>query len=183
MNTPLNNGPSPNSECPGPYSPSTSGHGEDTLRLIASLPAPDGLADRVKGRLRAAPKTARILMWPGPIRPAGGWMYSTVARGAAAAAIVCVVAGGGWRIYSHVQPAPATKGLVMPAPLTMGNGFSNSSAKRVPETLQGPVLTHPTQPPVELNVIDKTTVPPAETPGIAAKKKKTHLRHSGAPTR
>ena len=74
--------------------------GEDTLRLIASLPAPEGLADRVQDGLRHAPPTARVLDWRGPVRPSGGWMQSTMARGAAAAAIVCVVAGGGWRIYS-----------------------------------------------------------------------------------
>ncbi|HEY1897807.1 MAG TPA: hypothetical protein VGG62_16120 [Terracidiphilus sp.] len=118
--------------------------GEDTLRLIASLPAPEGLPDRVHEGLRHAPQTARVLNWRRPIRPSGGWMQSTMARSAAAAAIVCVVAGGGWRIYSRVQPTPAVRVLEMPSRVAPGGGgFSQAGAKRVPDTLNGPVLTHP----------------------------------------
>jgi hypothetical protein len=58
--------------------------GEDTLRLIASLPAPEGLADRVQSGLHHAPPTGRVLNWRGPLRPSGNWMQSTMARGAAA---------------------------------------------------------------------------------------------------
>ena len=74
---------------------------EKTLRLVASLPAPEGLADRVQEELRTAPR-GRLLQWPTALL-AGAWMTSPALRGAAAAAIVCIVAGGGWRIYSHVQ--------------------------------------------------------------------------------
>jgi hypothetical protein len=74
---------------------------EATLRLIARLPAPDGLEDRVMAGLKTAPRTARVLVWPSLFQPTTGWM-----RGAAAAAIVFVVAGGGWGIYSYVQPVP-----------------------------------------------------------------------------
>ena len=61
-----------------PHNPTTSGPetGEETLRLIASLPAPEGLEDRVHAALRAAHATslqqpASALMnaavfWPGP---------------------------------------------------------------------------------------------------------------------
>jgi hypothetical protein len=130
--------------------------GEDTLRLIASLPAPEGLADRVQDGLRHAPKTARILHWRGPLRPSGGWMQSTMARGAAAAAIVCVVAGGGWRIYSRVQPEAAAKVVAMPPREATGSGgFSQSNAKRVPKTLEGPVLTHPVADTMEPKAVDK----------------------------
>jgi hypothetical protein len=121
---------------------SVSGDAEATLRLIASLPAPEGLEDRVQAGLRAAPRKARILHWPAALLPASGlagnWM-----RGAAAAAIVFVVAGGGWGIYSRVQPSPAVKVIVMPARAGAASGFSNAGAMRTPQTLNGPVLVHP----------------------------------------
>ena len=140
--------------------------GEDTLRLIAGLPAPAGIEDRVKAGLRASPATGRILVWRGPLRPAGGWMYSSFARGAAAAAIVCVVAGGGWRIYSHVQQSPAAKVIVMPS---TGNGFSNANAVRVPQTLDRPGLKHPVSPTPERDVVEKS---PAQPKALRATKKK-----------
>lgn len=158
-----------------PASPNRdSNTGEDTLRMIANLPAPAGLADRIKTGLASAPQSGRVLMWRGPLRPAGGWMYSTLARGAAAAAIVGVVAGGGWRIYSHVQPAPSADLIVVPAPATpQGNGFSSAGAKRVPETLQGPLLKHAVPPAPEVNVIEKMPSSTKTVPGYPATKKRT----------
>ncbi len=160
------------------------GSGEETLRLIASLPVPEGLADRVQSGLRTAPQTGRVLNWHGPLRPAGGWMQSTVARGAAAAAIVCVVAGGGWRIYSRVQPAPTANVIVMPARVSPANGgFSQSGAKRVPQTLDGPVLTHPVAADnSDQNFMDKS--PDSSKPiggGAAAKRKKAGSRITVVP--
>jgi hypothetical protein len=64
---------------------------EEILRLIASLPAPEGLEERVHATLRAAPRRGRVLAWPMALRPESSWM-----RTAAAAAIVFLVAGGGW---------------------------------------------------------------------------------------
>jgi len=113
------------------------GEAEQTLRLIAALPPPKGLEDRVKAGLHAAPRTARVLTWPQPFSPAGGWL-----RGAAAAAIVFVVAGGGWGIYSRVQPGqPAQSGTV--PHLGAPGGFSEGGAVRRPQTLVGPVVTVP----------------------------------------
>lgn len=160
----------------------SSGTGEDTLRLIANLPAPAGLADRVKDGLASAPETGRILMWRGPLRPAGGWMYSTLARGAAAAAIVGIVAGGGWRIYSRVQPTPVGNVIVLPGPAApQGTGFSNANAKRVPETLQGPVLKHPVSPSSELNVTEKLPALTKAIPGGSVKKRKKASAAAPAP--
>jgi hypothetical protein len=139
--------------------------GEDTLRMIASLPAPEGLADRMQEGLHNAPPTTRVLSWNGSVRPSGSWMHSTMARGAAAAAIVCVVAGGGWRIYSRVQPAPAAKVLAMPPRVAQGGGLSPSNAKRVPDTLIGPVLSHPMADNAEEQVVDKT---PGSTPPVSS---------------
>jgi len=116
---------------------SGAGEVEQTLRLIASLPAPKGLEDRVKARLRSAPRGNSVLAWPRTYSPAGGWL-----RGVAAAAIVFVVAGGGWGIYSRVQPSQPTAGASVPHVGAPG-GFSEGGAVRRPQTLVGPVVTAP----------------------------------------
>ena len=115
---------------------------EQTLRLIANLPAPPGLAERVQAKLRTAPESASVLHWPASGRSMGGWMHSAAFRGAAAAAIVCVVAGGGWRIYSHVQPAPTARVIVMPARIGSSSGFSSAGAMRMPDPMKAPVHAH-----------------------------------------
>jgi hypothetical protein len=98
-------------------------------------------------------------------------MYGGVARGAAAAAIVCLVAGGGWRIYSHVQPASGAGVIAMPAGGTpSGGGFSIGGAKRRPDTVVGPVLTHPVAPVPEANVVEKTPAQPNHVQKPKAKK-------------
>jgi hypothetical protein len=106
-----------------------------TLRLIAGLPAPEGLEDRVNAKLRSAPRHARILEWPERFRSDGQWM-----RNAAAAAIAFVVVGGGWGVYSRVQPA---KIIAMPSHISAPGSFSSGGAMRTPQTITGPVLTHP----------------------------------------
>jgi hypothetical protein len=148
------------------------GSAEKTLRLLASLPAPQGLADRVHERLRVAPPPARILGWPRLMRPAGGWMHGNFARSAAAAAIVCVVAGGGWRIYSRVELAPANNVIVMPTRIAPEpRGFSSAGAARVPQTLDGPVLTHPVkEPPAD---VVQLPAPPRSVPAHKKKAAKT----------
>lgn len=112
---------------------------EETLRVISNLPAPEGLVDRVQTRLRTAPRSVRVLNWQRGFTP-NAWSYANVVRGAAAAAIVCVVAGGGWQIYSHVQPAPTAKDIVMPAPAGPSRGFSTAGEVHTPDPR--PVLTH-----------------------------------------
>jgi len=84
------------------------GEAEATLRLIARLPAPEGLEERVRASLRAAPRRGRILAWPAAFRPESGWM-----RAAAAAAIVFVVAGGGWGVYSRVEQRQPARTVVL----------------------------------------------------------------------
>ena len=127
-------------------SPSTKGPGgedrnslalaaEETLRMVAMLPAPEGLEDRVKVRLRTAPRQARVIAWP--FAPAQGWM-----RGAAAAAIVLAVAGGGWGVYSHIQVAPVPAAIEQQMPNGVG-AFSTAGAKHVPQTVEGPVVAAP----------------------------------------
>ncbi len=112
--------------------------GEDTLRLIALLPAPLGLEDRLQAGLRAAPRAGRVLAWPAALRPGSDWM-----RSAAAATIVFAVVGGGWGVYTRVQPAPQAKVIQMPARATAPGGFSPAGAVRTPTTFHGPVVTQP----------------------------------------
>ena len=126
-------------------------------------------------------KPRRVLKWRGPLRPSGGWMQSTMARGAAAAAIVCVVAGGGWQIYSRVQPEAAAKVVAMPPREAPGSGgFSQSNAKRVPKTLEGPVLTHPVVDNMEPKAVDKAPSPSRPLSGRPTPAKKSAARPSAA---
>ena len=115
--------------------------GEDTLRLIAGLPAPAGLEERVHKALRAAPHelrgSGRVLAWPARFR-AKTVLESNWMRAAAAAAIVFVVVGGGWGVYSRVQPGPVGKVIVMPQPVPGRGGFSGAGAIRIPATIPGP---------------------------------------------
>jgi hypothetical protein len=117
---------------------------EETLRLLAGLPAPAGLEERVQARLVVAPRQARILSWPSALRPGLGWAQGSLARSAAAAAIVCVVLGGGWGVYSRVQPAQSEQGIVLPHVAAPG-GFAGAGAMRTPQTLNGPVAPPATQ--------------------------------------
>jgi hypothetical protein len=119
------------------HNPITQGEAEETLRLIARLPVPKGLEDRVHVALLTRPRQGRIISWPSAPRLESNWM-----RSAAAAAIVFVVAGGGWGIYSHVQQ-PQAKVIVMPVHVATQGGFSSAGAMRTPNTLNGPVLAHP----------------------------------------
>ncbi len=111
---------------------------EETLRLVASLPAPADLEDRVHAALRAAPRRGRVLAWPRALRPESSWM-----RAAAAAAIVFVVAGGGWGVYTRVERNQPAKVIVMPPRLPATGGFSGAGAVRAPQTLPGPTVTEP----------------------------------------
>jgi hypothetical protein len=111
---------------------------EATLRLIASLPAPEGLEERVEAGLHKAPHRARILQWPVALRLENAWV-----RTAAAAAIVFVVVGGGWGISSRVQPAPQVRAITTPPHGSAPGGFSSAGAMRTPQTLNGPVVAHP----------------------------------------
>lgn len=121
---------------------------ESTLRLLANLPAPAGVEDRVQAGLLSASRTAasksRILAWPVAPRPEVGWMQSSLLRSAAAAAIVAVVIGGGWGISSRLQPAQPASAIATPPRVSAQGGFSSAGAKRTPQTLNGPIVV--TQP-------------------------------------
>jgi len=156
---------------------------EETLRLIASLPAPDGLAGRVQARLRSAPGTRSGLNWN--FRPANGWMFSPALRGLAAAAIVCVVAGGGWQIYSHVQPAPTARNqnVVLPARVGGNGAFSTGGAIARPDTLNGPVLAPAPQAENAVTHPAVKAAPPTSPAPKQAKQKKTAQKSGQQPAR
>jgi hypothetical protein len=102
--------------------------GEATLRLIAGLPAPAGLEERVHKALGEAPRGGRVLAWPARFR-ARAALESNWVRATAAAAIVFVVVGGGWGVYSRVQPGLAGKVIVMPAREPSSGGFGGPKVR------------------------------------------------------
>jgi hypothetical protein len=80
----------------------------------------------------------RVLAWPKALGLQSDWV-----RTAAAAAIVFLVAGGGWGVYTHVQNvqnSQPAKVMTMPRGLQQG-GFSGAAAMRTPRTLPGPTVT------------------------------------------
>ena len=116
---------------------------EETLRLIASLPAPEGIEERVKAGLRSGPRHAQMIQWPVMAGSGRGWMHSSAMRAAAAAAIVLVIAGGGWEVYSHIRVVPEPAAVTTPQLIGGQRGFSAAATRRVPQTLEGPVLAVP----------------------------------------
>ncbi len=153
MNSDLHN-PTASESVPVAVSGFISSSAEKTLRLIASLPAPAGLEDRVHAALRSAPHRGpqrevfvagvaswgRVLAWPKSLKPQNDWL-----RTAAAATIVFVVAGGGWGVYTHVQnvqQSQPAKVIVVPRGLQPA-GFSGAGAMRTPQTLPGPTVILP----------------------------------------
>lgn len=112
---------------------------EKMLRLIAALPAPEGIADRVKHRLNAAPPKAGVISWPTSATGAR-WTQLSAMRAAAAAAIVFVVAGGAWEVYAHIRIAPEPAAVATPQRMDGSGGLSAAGAVRKPQTLEGPVV-------------------------------------------
>ena len=120
---------------------------DETLSLIARMPVPEGLEERVKAGLQLAEKQGRVLGWPSEQRAEnrsvqGGWMRAGWARGAAAAAIALAVVGGGWGIYARVEPAQSAKIGPVPA-AKQGGTFSEAGAMRRPQTVVGPTVNPP----------------------------------------
>jgi hypothetical protein len=148
-------------------STSISSPAEETLRLIASLPAPAGLEERVHTAIDAAPRRGRVLAWsrgrvlawPGTLRPERGWMRSAVA-----AAIVFVVAGGGWGVYTRVEQSQTPKVIAMPARMPLTGGFTGAGALRTPHTLPGPMAPQPVKTsPAQLKTAKKAAARPRAT--------------------
>lgn len=153
-------------ERPSQFSLSPTSAAEETLRLVAKLPAPDGLVDRVQEKLRTAARPARVFAWP---LGAGAFRYGAALRGAAAAAIVLMVGGGGWSIYSHVQPLAVAPPMAAPARIS-GGGFSSAGAMRTPDSPNGPVITH------AIKAVPATPAAPKKTAPAAHKHARKHTK-------
>ena len=132
---------------------------EKALRRIATLPAPEGIEERVKAGLRTPPRQADVIRWPFAAGHRNGWMHSSAMRAVAAAAIVVVVAGGGWEVYSHIRVAPEPAAIATPQPIDGRSGLAAASAMRTPQTLD-----RPKAPPVT-NAKEKAN--PSEGPAIS----------------
>jgi hypothetical protein len=128
-----------NSESPNPMI-NPQADAESTLRLIAQLPAPQGLEDRIRITLADAyrRKPGRLFFWPVSGAAGNAWL-----RSAAAAAIALVIVGGGWSISVRMQPWQRRHISVAPSQISAPGGFSGAGAIRTPQTLNGPVLAHP----------------------------------------
>jgi hypothetical protein len=151
---------------------------EETLRLIASLHAPEGLEKRIEAGLRTAPRKARILSWP----VENAWV-----RAAAAAAIVFVVIGGGWGVVSLVQLSQPARVIAVPPDAPHGavpGGFSNAGAMRTPQTLDHPVVAQPAAIAAPPEQVPTPAVKPAAKPvansAAQAEKKPLHRAKSVA---
>jgi hypothetical protein len=136
---------------------------DETLRLIARLPAPSGLEERVRAGLHTARHRGGLLAWPVSPTLASGWM-----RSAAAAAIVFVVVGGGWSIFSRVQPGQTLPAIAGPHIAGPGQ-FSTGDAVRRPQTLNGPTVTHPKTPKTEQARVPSAKVSAKTAPARSAK--------------
>jgi hypothetical protein len=154
-----------------PISPAA--HDADvTLRLIAGLPAPGGLEKRVIAGLRSAPRSGLIIGWPRLLNPRENWL-----RSAAAAAIVFVVIGGGWGVYSHVQ---TTSAIAAPPSTGAAGPFSNAGAVRIPHTLPPPVVVQPL--PVQPAVAESAEQRPSKSAQVVHRNAKPAAtsKHSAA---
>src|ERR1019366_9513286 len=101
-----------------------------TLRLLARAEVPEGLAERVKARLKAEPRfqagAGAVIAWPEKRTVAATWM-----RRAAAAGIVFVVGGGSWFVYTGANSAAAGAGQKPVVIESQQPGaFGNASAMR-----------------------------------------------------
>jgi hypothetical protein len=131
-----------------------------TLRLIAELPAPVGLEDRIHASLRAeliwrtrfVMPRAEVLAWPDSRSTGSRRLHSSLLRTAAAFAIVAIVLGGGWGIASRIQTAATAKGAPLPNRAVGPGGFSSAGAMRTPQTLHGPVVLPGMAPPPALPI-------------------------------
>jgi len=102
---------------------------EGTLRLVAQLPPPEELADRVHSRLAAEIAAERA----NPVRRSfwSLWMPAQRIQFAAAAALALAVAGSTWSVY-HSKSGQ----IVVPVPQAAPNsGFGTAGAVRVPPSL------------------------------------------------
>lgn len=108
---------------------------EETLRMVAKLPAPAGLEERVQRRLNAEPlgrEVRRFSIW-------SLWMPGRKLQFAAAGVLATAVAISSWSVYHGRQQAAnanaAKQAVAAPAKSTAGSGFAPANAVAVPRTI------------------------------------------------
>lgn len=156
----------------------------ETLRLLASVPAPRGLEARLLARIGEQTQPKRVLAWP--LRTA--LAESAGMRAAAAAVLVAVLAGGGWGIVALTRPAQQAGAARSTVRSGMGgSGFSSAGAMRTPETLKGPAVPMTVAAPPATTLVAAPEVEaekkPAKKNSFAPKSKtveKTALQQSSA---
>jgi hypothetical protein len=104
-------------------------------------------------------------------------------RTAAAAAIVFVVAGGGWGVYTRVEHNQPAKVIVMPARMPAPGGFSGAGAMRTPLTLPGPAAPQPAKAsePAKADESPRASLAQTKTAKKPAARAKTTSNSSGQP--
>jgi hypothetical protein len=109
---------------------------EQTLRLLAQLPPPAELTDRVHRRLdlalREEAKGTGARFWT--LWMPEGWMPARRFQFAAAAVLAVAVAGSTWSVY-HLHPRGGTSTTPAVLPAAQGGGFGSDNAERHPTTL------------------------------------------------
>ena len=110
---------------------------DQTLRLVAALPAPEGLAGRVKAHLAKAepvqePVQSRLLAWPAPTPH---WKRIAIAAG-----LLAAVAAGGIGAWQWSTPTPVARTVSSPVRPAQPQNFSTAGAMRTPVTLNGPAV-------------------------------------------
>jgi hypothetical protein len=151
-----------------------SSNAEEILRQVARLSAPEGLEERLTAQLRAAmrstPSSSGIAVRLNAVLR--GWQFffmeSQPLRAAAAVAIAAAVLGGGWTLARQTAPADMARHQQPVQPMQLSTpssgGFSTAGTMRVPETLQGPVISDVRQ--------KSATVPDKSSPPERGKAKK-----------
>lgn len=108
-----------------------------TLRLLAQVEVPEGLADRVKARL-ARSTSGNVVEWPREQSVGAEWL-----RRAAAAAIFLAVSGGSWAVYTTANGAldTARRGTA-PAvlPSQQPGDFGTAGTMKKTNPLMAPVV-------------------------------------------
>ena len=130
----------PNSELnPLDRADTTGSDAEETLRLLAKLPPPAELTERVHRRIAEAQAMSESQMYK-----RGGfwslWLPAQRFQFAAAAVLAIAVAGSMWSVYHRHPGAGAAKQNPSPAPQqsapASASHFDNAGAVRVPPTLK-----------------------------------------------
>jgi hypothetical protein len=109
-----------------------------TLRLVATLPPPEGLADRVHQRLtdaqtvdRRKPSRSNALLSIWRL-----WMPMQRLQFAGAALLVVAIGASSWTVYQgKVQPRQGSQSGAQPAAAPSPAGFGTAKTERRPATL------------------------------------------------